>query len=174
MKLVITHAGLLTMQEAIWHRKLVLGVPIQVDQRKNAQRAIDLGFAEAIDVHNFTSIDIVIKIRMLIENPIYAHNVVRVSRLMKSPPLGPRSMAIHWIEQVLKHNGLSHLKTEARKLSFYKLYMVDIASVAALIVFVYILIMQYHFIKEWVVRRERKRREAEDKVMNETDKLKSE
>lgn len=174
MKLVITHAGLLTVQEAIWHRKLVLGIPLEIGQRRNIQRAIELGFAEDIDVHNFTSMDIVVKTRMLIENPIYALNVDRVSRLMKSPPLGPRSMALHWIEQLLQHDGLDHLKTEARRLSFFKLYMVDVAAVAAIIVLVYILIMQYHFIKAWVVKRERKRREAENRVMNEIDKLKSE
>lgn len=175
VKLVFSHGGLLTMQEAIWHQKLILSMPIDVDQRKNTERAIDLGIAEAIDANNFTSTDIVLKIRMLIESPIYMRNVVKVSqKLMKSSPLGPKATAIHWVEQVLQHNGLNHLKTEARKLSFYKLYMLDITSFAAIIMLIYILIMQYHFIKEWIVKRERRLRDAEDKAMNEAGKLKSE
>lgn len=176
MKLVVSHAGLLTIQEAIWHQKLVLGLPLHIDQQKNIQRAVGLGFAEAIDVNNFTSVELVVKVRMLIENPIYLKNVERASRLMRSHPMGPTERAIYWIEQVLEHKGLSHLKTEARKLSFYKLYSVDIASVVGTILLIYILIMQYHFVKEWVLSRERKRRAAEEaeKVMNETDKLKSE
>lgn len=125
-------------------------------------------------MQSFTKAEVVVKIRMLIENPTYLMSVNKVSELVKSSPMGPKDTAIHWIEQVIRHNGLNHLKTEARKLSFYKLYMVDLISFMAIIVLIYILLMQYHFIKEWVLKRERKRRDAEDKVMNETDKLKSE
>lgn len=174
VKLVISHAGLLTMQEAVWHRKLVLGIPLHIDQHRNIQRAVDLGFAEVIDVHNFTSIEMAIKVRMLIENPIYLHNVEKVSKLMRSQPTGPSERAIYWIEQVLDHKGLNHLKTDARKLSFYKLYMVDIASIVGIMILIYILIVQYHFMKEWFLRRDRKREAEADRVMNETDKLKSE
>lgn len=159
----------------MWHRKLVLGIPLGVDQQRNVQRAVDLGFAESVDADNFTSIEIIVKVRMLIENPIYLINVERVSKLMRSHPTGPTERAIYWIEQVLEHKGLNHLKTDARKLSFYKLYMLDIASFIGIMILIYILIVQYHFIKEWVLRGERKRMKTEeDKVMNETDKLKSE
>lgn len=171
MKLVICNAGLLTIQEAIWHQKLVLGIPLDVGQQKNIQRAIDLGFAEFIDVNNFTSTEIAIKTRMLIENPIYLSKIESVSSLMRSSPIRAKATAIHWIEAVLKHNGLSYLKSEARKLSFFKLYMLDIAAFAAIIILIYILIMQYHVIKAWVLRGERKRR---DKLTSEAEKLKRE
>lgn len=170
----MSHAGLLTIQEAIWHQKLVLGIPIHIDQQRNIQRSIDLGFAEAIDINNFTSIEIIVKIRMLIENPMYLSNVVELSKIMKSRPMGSKDTAIHFIEQLLQHNGLSHLKMESRKLSFFKLYMLDIVAFAAIVMLVYILIMQYHFIKDWVIKRERRRRDAEDKALSEADKLKTE
>ena len=163
----------MTIQEAIFHQKPVLGIPILSEERRNIQRAIDLGFAESVDVQNFNSVELVVKIRMLIENPLYLANVRKISALVESSPIGPKQRAIHWIEQVIKHNGLSHLKSEAQQLSFYKLYMVDITSFAVVIILIYILIMQYHFIKAWVLKKERKRRDA-DKVMNEIDKLKSE
>lgn len=93
---------------------------------------------------------------------------------MKSRPMGAKDTAIHFIEQLLQHNGLSHLKMESRKLSFFKLYMLDIVAFAAIVMLVYILIMQYHFIKDWVIKRERRRRDAEDKALSEADKLKTE
>lgn len=162
------------MQEAIWHQKPVLGIPMTPEERTNIRRAIDLGFAETIDVQSFTTAEIVVKIRMLIENPLYKESVQKLADLVKSSPLGPKQTSVHWLEQVIKHNGLNHLKTEVRKMSFYKLYMVDITSFMAIIILIYILIMQYHFIKVWVLKRERKRKDAEDKAMNEIDKLKSE
>lgn len=163
------------LQEAIWHQKLILGIPLHIDQQKNIQRAVDLGFAEAIDILNFTSVELIVKTRMLIENPIYLNNVEKVSKLMRSQPAKPSERAIYWIEQVIQHKGLNHLKTEARKLNFYKLYMLDIGSLFGTMTFIYVLIVQYHFIKEWVLRQERKRLASEaNKVMSETDKLKSE
>jgi glucuronosyltransferase len=167
----------LTIQEAIWHEKPILGVPIQIDQQRNVERAIELGFAESIKLHNFTSLELAIKIRLLIESPIYKSNVCKASKLMKSREMSPRETSIFWVEQVLEHKGLRHLQCEARRLSFYKLYLIDIVSLIGTMVLIYILIMQYHIIKEWIVRRERKRQKVEeekDKAMNEIEKLKNE
>ena len=138
------------------------------------QRAVDLGFAEVIDVNNFTSLETIVKTRMLIENPIYLNNVEKVSKLMRSSPMRPSEKALYWIEQVLEHNGLNHLETGASQLSFFKLYMLDVFAIIAIIILIYILVVQYHFINGWIVKRERKRQEAEDKVKNEAGKLKSE
>lgn len=163
------------MQEAVWHQKPVLGIPLDVNQRKNTQRAVDLGFAEAIDVHNFTAVQIIAKVRMLFENPIYLRSVEKVSTIMKSSsPMGPAATSIYWIEQVIQHKGLEHFKTEARKLHFLVLYMLDVFLLISIIGLIYILLMEYHIIKGRFLEKERKRREAEDKVMSETDKLKSE
>jgi len=164
---------MLTIQEAIWHAKPILGLPIQIDQHRNMNRAIELGFAESINVHNFTAIEIVIKVQMLIENPIYHVNVRKASELMKSQsPLMPKELAMYWIEQVLKHKGLKHLQSEARMFNFFKLYLIDIISIMFIILLIYILLIQYHIIKGWLLRKQK--RIDEDKVMNETDKLKNE
>lgn len=158
----------------MWHQKPVLGIPLDVSQHKNIQKAVDLGFAEAIDVHNFTAEQIIAKVRMLFENPIYLRSIEKVSSLMKGSPMGPSDIAIYWIEQVIQHKGLDHLKIKAARLNFFQLYMLDIAALIGIIVLIYILIMEYHFVKSWVLEKEHKRRAAEDKVMSEADKLKSE
>lgn len=179
MKLILTHGGMLTIQEAIWHEKPILGIPIQYEQHRNIQRAIELGFAESINANNFTSIELIVKIHMLIENSIYVENVRKVSKLMRSiSVMKPKDIAIYWIEQVIEHKGLSHLKCEARKLSFFQLYMIDILSIIGIVILAYILIMQYHLIKEWILRKERRRiakeKEEEEKLKNEIEKLKNE
>lgn len=164
---------MLTIQEAIWHEKPILGLPIQIDQHRNMNRAIELGFAESINVHNFTAIEIVIKVQMMIENPIYHVNVRKASELMKSQnPLMPKELSMYWIEQVLKHKGLRHLQSEARMFNFFKLYLIDIISIMFIILLIYILLIQYHIIKGWLLWKQK--RIDEDKVMNETDKLKNE
>lgn len=66
----MTTGGLLTMQEALIHRKLVLGMPLKFDHRRNIDRAVSYGFADAIDVHNYSRAEICFKIRNLIANPM--------------------------------------------------------------------------------------------------------
>jgi UDP-glucoronosyl and UDP-glucosyl transferase len=177
VQIIISHGGLLTVQEAIYHEKPLLTIPIDITQHRNSQRSFALGFSESINIHNFSSTEIIVKIRMLAENPLYLVNVRKASKMLKSRQTTAKQTAIYWIEKVLEHDGLSHLKCESRKLSFYKLYMLDITLIIAVIMLIYILIMQYHFINEWIVNRERKREKGvkdEDKVMNERDKLKNE
>ena len=179
MKLMFSHGGLLTLQESIWHMKPVLGLPISTETRKNIQRAVDLGFAEAIDVNNFTSLEIIVKIRMLLENPIYLNNVENVGKLMRSAPMKPLETALYWIEKVVENRGLDHLKSEARKLSFFQLYMLDVTSIVGITILIYILIIQYHFVKNRVLEKERQQRRKDDdetakRDENGADKLKSE
>ncbi|KAG5673008.1 hypothetical protein PVAND_003088 [Polypedilum vanderplanki] len=174
VRLIVSHGGMLTIQEAIWHEKPILGMPIQIEHQRNIERAIELGFAESINFENFTAIEMAIKIRQLIESPIYRNSIRKASKLMKSRPMMPKETAIYWIEQVLEHKGLKHLHFEARKLSFYKLYNIDIISIIVIILLIYILIMQYHFIKEWLLKKNEETAVRKDKVMNEIDKLKNE
>lgn len=66
----MTTGGLLTMQEALIHKKLILGIPLNIDHHHNINRAISYGFADAIDVHNYSRAEICFKIRNLIANPM--------------------------------------------------------------------------------------------------------
>lgn len=170
---------MLTIQEAIWHSKLILGLPVQIEHERNINRAKELGIAESIDIHNFTATEIAIKVRMLLENPIYQVNVQKASEIMRNlSPLKPKELAVFWIEQAVKYKGLKHLQSEGRTLSFYKLYMIDIISIILVIMLIYILIMQYHIIKAWLSRRTNNRSNKaemhEDVVKNGEDKLKNE
>ncbi|CAO1433288.1 unnamed protein product [Diamesa serratosioi] len=152
--LIMTTGGLLTMQEALIHRKLVLGMPLKFDQHRNIAKAISYGFADAIDVHNYTKAEVCFKIRNLIANPKYQQHLQQHWELTQTSPTAASQIAIYWIEQVLKHNGLKHLKVASSKLSFYKLYLLDIISVIFIILLAYTLIMQYHLIKQYVSRKE--------------------
>jgi glucuronosyltransferase len=162
VQLIFTHGGMMTIQEAIWHEKVILGMPIENEHDTNVQKAIDMGFAESINVNNFTSTEITIKIRMLIENPIYHINVRTASLHMKTiAPLPPKDMALYWIEQVISHNGLKHLSGQSRSVHFIQLYLIDIVAIFAFISLLYVMLLQYHLTKEWLERRAEKKLKIE-------------
>lgn len=68
--MIVTTGGLLTMQEALINKKLVLGMPLKYDHRRNIDKAISYGYADQFDVHNYSRAEICFKIRNLIDNPM--------------------------------------------------------------------------------------------------------
>lgn len=70
VRLFISHGGLLSTIETIYHGKPVLAIPIFGDQPSNAQQMVDAGFALRHDYHNLTdSEELLAKIIELLNNP---------------------------------------------------------------------------------------------------------
>lgn len=67
--LFITHAGLLSVQESVWHAVPMLGLPVFGDQFLNIQRMVDIHVAERLDLKHIKKYDLVNKIVKICENP---------------------------------------------------------------------------------------------------------
>lgn len=67
--LFVTHAGLLSTQESVWHAVPMLGLPVFGDQFLNIQRMVDIGIAERVDLKNIKPDDLVNGILKICENP---------------------------------------------------------------------------------------------------------
>nr|CAD7458604.1 unnamed protein product [Timema tahoe] len=68
IRLFITHAGLLSIQEAIYHGVPILGVPFFADQYTNINKAKDHGFGEKVDFATFTTEILLAKIQKILQN----------------------------------------------------------------------------------------------------------
>lgn len=67
--LFITHAGLLSVQESVWHAVPMLGLPVFGDQFLNIQRMVDIGVAERLDLKHIKQDDLINTIVKICENP---------------------------------------------------------------------------------------------------------
>lgn len=54
VKLFVSHGGLLSMQEAVYHAVPVLGLPISWDQDSNVASAVRAGYAKRIEILEIT------------------------------------------------------------------------------------------------------------------------
>lgn len=68
MKLFITHGGLLSTIETIYHGVPVLALPIGGDQNLNAKQIVNNGFGETISFHDLTEEALTEKINKLLNN----------------------------------------------------------------------------------------------------------
>ncbi|XP_031347664.1 UDP-glucuronosyltransferase 2C1-like [Photinus pyralis] len=123
--LVVTHGGLLSTIESVYHGKPLLGLPVFADQGLNMAMAQEAGYGRYIqfqdlNVENFGS-----ELREMLYNPSYGRVAKMRSKIMHDQPLSPLEKSMYWIEYVLRHKGAPHLKSSAMTLNWYQYLLWD-------------------------------------------------
>ncbi|CAB3360397.1 Hypothetical predicted protein [Cloeon dipterum] len=126
LKVFFTHGGLLSTQESAYFGVPLIGMPMLGDQMLNVERSEKLGYAVGIDFKTLTKESVMKAIRTVLDNESYKLNAEKLKTRFRDQPEMPLERAIYWTEFVLKHNGAPHLQSQAAKLSWYQLYMLDV------------------------------------------------
>lgn len=129
VKLFISHGGLLSSTEALYHGKPMLGLPVFFDQHMNVRKAIQSGYALALDFANLSREDFKATILELLENPKYINNAKTKSSIYHDQPIKPLDLAIYWTEYILRHKGAVHLQNPAQKMNFLQKHSIDTVGV---------------------------------------------
>lgn len=99
------------------------------------------GYAISLHFQSITEELLRHSLLQLIENPMYAANVQRVSRIFRDRPLEPRKSALYWIEYVIRHKGAPHMRSAGLDLKWYQFYLLDVIAFAALIALAFLLLL---------------------------------
>ncbi|CAG9767339.1 unnamed protein product [Ceutorhynchus assimilis] len=144
VKLFISHSGLLSITEAIYHGVPILCIPVFGDQPANAQRAVMNGYALRMDYldPDFNEEKLGYLVNELLTNPTYRDTAKEKSRIYHDRPMKPMESVVYWVEYVIRHKGAPHLRVAGALLPWYKYYMVDVLGtfVASFLLVLYILI----------------------------------
>ncbi|XP_037038180.1 UDP-glycosyltransferase UGT4-like isoform X1 [Bradysia coprophila] len=141
MKLFITHGGLLSLTEAIYHAVPVIGIPIFADQPLNVARAETLGYGKSIQLNDLNEKILSSAIVELLTNDKYARKMKSISEIYRDQPMTPLETAIYWTEYVARHRGAPHLRSAGLDLSFFAYHSLDVfATVLAAVYFTWRLI----------------------------------
>lgn len=141
VRVFISHCGLLGTQEAIYHGVPLLGIPIFVDQHKNAEKMESRGIAIYMHWNNLTKPSLIKAVQDIINNPSYKEKITAISKQFRDQPEAPLQRALYWIEYVLRHEGAAHLKSPAVNMSHFQILLLDIIVPVALIIFTIIYII---------------------------------
>ncbi|XP_063921670.1 UDP-glycosyltransferase UGT5-like [Zophobas morio] len=126
VKLFITHGGLLSTTETIYHGVPVLVIPVAADQKLNSHRIVNEGFGLALGYKEISEKALTQKINELLNNPRYTNNAKQRSKLFHDRLVGPMETAVYWVEYVIRHGGAPHLKVAGVDLPWYKYMLVDV------------------------------------------------
>ncbi|ODM89983.1 UDP-glucuronosyltransferase 2C1, partial [Orchesella cincta] len=142
VRLFMTHGGLLSTQESVYHGVPVLGLPLFADQDLNIKQAERGGYAKMVEILDITEEKLESAILELLEDPLYAQKAKELSKLVKDLPQTPLEKAVYWAEYVLRHKGAPHLRSAARDLNFFQYYVLDVAAVllVAFVVIAYLIL----------------------------------
>jgi len=127
LKVFVTHGGLGSLVEAIYHKAVVVGVPLFDDQKPNIARAARKGFAASLDWDNLTTEDMVTSIKKAMQDQQMKEKMEETHRLFVDREKSPRAKAAWWVEYVVRHGGVEFLKDGGEDIPWYQYHHVDLA-----------------------------------------------
>ncbi|XP_025419747.1 UDP-glucuronosyltransferase 2B7-like [Sipha flava] len=143
-RLFITHGGIHSVIEAIYHGVPMLSIPVFGDQKHNSVEAESRGFALYVSYFDLTAELFGTKLQKLLHDPRFGEAVSKASSILRDDPIPVLEKAVFWVEYVIRHKGAPHLRTAANDLYWFQYYLLDvIAAISLLLAFV--LYLNYKF-----------------------------
>ncbi|XP_064112836.1 UDP-glycosyltransferase UGT5-like isoform X1 [Macrobrachium nipponense] len=147
VKVFISHGGLLSLQETLYHGTPIVVLPLFGDQPGNGGRVVANGWGLSVNYENLSEDLIISSVKEIINNPKYKENAVKTSRLYKDQLNSPIERAVFWTEYVIRHRGAPKLRSPAASLSWAQLLLLDVLAVFLLVVILSFFILQWIFKK---------------------------
>ncbi|EDW66951.1 UDP-glycosyltransferase UGT5 [Drosophila virilis] len=126
--LFITHGGLLSTTESIFHGKPVLGIPFFGDQFMNMARAEQAGYGVTVAYSELTRETFQNAIDKILTNPSYTEQVREMSSTFRDQHETPLERAVYWVEHVTRQKGARYLRSAAQDLSFIQYHNLDVLA----------------------------------------------
>lgn len=146
VKFFISHGGLLSTIEAIYHGKPTIGIPVFAEQIMNVKNSVHAGFSLMVPFWELTEEKLTELINEMIKNPKYTIIAKKRRDIMRDQPMKPLESAVYWTEFVLKHDGAEHLKSLALNQSCIESTMIDVYfvmwSAVAIVVAIFVMLIK--------------------------------
>lgn len=128
-KVFVTHGGINSVFEAVYHGVPLIGFGLMFDQHNNLFRMEVRGVAKVLDLVSMNRDTFLQALKEVLYEPTYTVKMKALSRVHRDTPLKPLDTAVFWIEYVMRHKGAKHLRTESYKLSFIEYHCIDVIVV---------------------------------------------
>ncbi|XP_058461493.1 UDP-glucuronosyltransferase 2B16-like isoform X2 [Malaya genurostris] len=125
LQLFITHGGLLSIQEAVWHGVPILGIPIYADQFGNVNQMVDKGIGKRLDLTKFSSRQFEHCIVDIITNNRRA--AVQLSQIVRDQKEQPLDLAVWFVEWALRNANTAHVWNQSlQQFGVFQKYSLDV------------------------------------------------
>lgn len=132
IKAFLSHGGLNSIFEAMYHGVPVVGVPLFGDHYDTMTRVQAKGMGILLEWKTVTEGELHEALVRVINEPSYRQRARKLSEIHRDQPGHPVRRAVYWIEYVLRHGGAPHLRAAVHQLSFGQYFLLDVAALLAL------------------------------------------
>ncbi|XP_041983218.1 UDP-glycosyltransferase UGT5-like [Aricia agestis] len=142
-RLFITHAGLLSITEAVYFGVPVIGMPFFADQFNNINKAEWTGFGKNFDLSKNSLDDLEGVIDDMLNKPRYRQRAKEVSSIYHHRLITPGQELVHWVEHVIQTRGALHLRSYAMEVEWYQKLYLDLLAILLMALVAVLIIVKY-------------------------------
>ncbi|XP_045118669.1 UDP-glycosyltransferase UGT5-like [Portunus trituberculatus] len=132
VKVFISHGGLLSLQESVYHNTPLLVLPIFGDQPKNGMFVENSGLGHMLVWEELTADSIVDALTDIVSSPRFKDKVGAMSASLRDQLTTPQERAVFWTEYVIRHRGAPQLRCPGAQLSWVEFLMLDVLGLLLL------------------------------------------
>ncbi|XP_020786162.1 2-hydroxyacylsphingosine 1-beta-galactosyltransferase [Boleophthalmus pectinirostris] len=127
----LSHGGLNSIYEAMYHGVPVVGVPLFGDHYDTMTRVAAKGMGIMLHWKSMSEDDLYTALTSVIKDSKYREQAHLLSTIHKDQPGHPVTRAVYWICYILRHNGASHLRAAVYDVSVYQYFLLDVVFTVA-------------------------------------------
>nr|XP_044248698.1 UDP-glycosyltransferase UGT5 isoform X3 [Drosophila takahashii] len=142
LRAFVTHGGLLSMFETVFHGVPVVTMPVFCDHDVNSAKAEVDGYAVKLDLQTLSTNQLHKTIMKVIHDPRYRNAARYRQKLLLDQRSTALDTAVYWTEYVLRHNGAYHLQTPSRNMTWWQYYLLDVVAVYLILLYGLILLLK--------------------------------
>ncbi|XP_043827753.1 2-hydroxyacylsphingosine 1-beta-galactosyltransferase isoform X2 [Dromiciops gliroides] len=132
IKAFLSHGGLNSIFETMYHGVPVVGIPLFGDHYDTMIRVQAKGMGILLEWKSMTEQDLYEALVKVINDPSYRARAQKLSEIHKDQPSHPVNRTVYWIDYILRHNGAHHLRAAVHRISFCQYFLLDIVFVLSL------------------------------------------
>uniref|UniRef100_A0A8D0CDU6 2-hydroxyacylsphingosine 1-beta-galactosyltransferase n=1 Tax=Salvator merianae TaxID=96440 RepID=A0A8D0CDU6_SALMN len=132
IKAFLSHGGLNSIFETMYHGVPVVGIPLFGDHYDTMTRVQAKGMGILLNWKTVTEDELYNALVKVINDPSYRQQAQKLSEIHKDQPGHPVDRTVYWINYILRHNGAQHLRAAVYTVSSYQYFLLDIAAVVLL------------------------------------------
>ncbi|XP_042322459.1 2-hydroxyacylsphingosine 1-beta-galactosyltransferase isoform X2 [Sceloporus undulatus] len=132
IKAFLSHGGLNSIFETMYHGVPVVGIPLFGDHYDTMTRVQAKGMGILLNWKTLTEDELYNALVKVINDPSYRRQAQKLSEIHKDQPSHPVDRTVYWINYILRHNGAQHLRAAVYTVSLYQYFLLDIAIVILL------------------------------------------
>ncbi|KAM9792846.1 2-hydroxyacylsphingosine 1-beta-galactosyltransferase [Neosynchiropus ocellatus] len=130
----LSHGGLNSIYEAMYHGVPVVGVPLFGDHYDTMTRVAAKGMGIMLHWKTMTEDDLYTALTSVIKDSRYRQQATLLSNIHKDQPGHPVTRAVYWISYLLRHNGANHLRSAVYEVSPYQYFLLDVVATVGVLV----------------------------------------